>query len=87
MRRSEKGDRFISPLRHLKQQLLQIRRGDSFLEAQDFNADDLIAGVEVQNDSGLDFLGLDDRGLVEAQLERIGLFVIVHFRMHCDGQI
>lgn len=40
-------------------------------------ADDLVGFVVVEDDAGRDFFGLDDGGVVEAEVEGVGFFVDV----------
>jgi hypothetical protein len=47
----------------------------AFAEVEDLDADHIVGRVVVQHHARLDFLGLDNRGLVEPQIQRITLFV------------
>ena len=44
-----------------------------------FDAGDLVGCVVVEDDSGGDFLGFDDGGVVEAEVEGVGFLVDVEF--------
>ena len=62
-------------LRHLELDPAQARRRDAALDEEELDADDLVGVVEVEDDAGVDLFGLDDRGVVEAEVERVGLGV------------
>lgn len=44
-----------------------------------FDADDLVGFVVAEGDGGRDFVGFDDGGVVEAEVEGVGYFVDVEF--------
>jgi hypothetical protein len=59
-----------------------IRGREAFLQAQHLDRHDLLLRVEIQHDSGLDLLGFLDLRIIEAEIERVGLLVVVE--PHCS---
>jgi len=66
-------------LRNLEVNVLKVSGWHTFLDAQDLDADYLIIGIVIEDDTGLHFGGLDDLRIVQAQVERVGFRVVVHF--------
>src|SRR3989475_8854762 len=57
-------------------ELLQVALGDTPLEVEHLDADNLLIGVEVQHDARLQLLGLDNLRVVQAKVKRIDLRVV-----------
>jgi len=49
----------------------QLIRRDALAESKHLDPHDVPGRVEVEDDPGLDFLGLDDAAFVEAEVERV----------------
>ena len=47
---------------------------------ENLDADNLVLVVEIENDAGLHFLGLDDLGIVQAKIQRVGILGEVNFQ-------
>lgn len=59
-------------------QLAKVGPWEPRLHPQDLDADHLTLGIEVQNDSRLDFLGFEDsRRIVKSKVHGIGLLVVM----------
>ncbi len=61
----------------LELDLPKVGRWNAIGYLQHLNADDLIVGVEVEHDAGVDLLRLDDRGIVQAEVQGIGVGIDV----------
>lgn len=70
---------------HQDLQSPEIRLRHASLEAQDFEGDDLVLGVEVENDAGLYLVGLHDLGAIQSKVQRVNFPVIanLHGHLHC----
>jgi hypothetical protein len=62
-------------LRLEEKQLAPIETGRAAREMENLDADDLIAVVEVEDDARRGFLRLDDLGIVESKVERVGFLI------------
>src|SRR5437762_6260476 len=67
-------------------ELLQVALGHAPLEVEHLDADNLLLGVEVEHDAGLQLLGLDNPRIVEPKIKRIDLLVVAdsHARSEQD---
>lgn len=55
----------------------EVQVGGSFGQVENFDADDLVGFVVVEDDAGRDFFGFDEGGVVEAEVEGVGFLVDV----------
>jgi hypothetical protein len=62
-------------LRHFELHLLETLQGDPVLHAEDFDPDDLIALVEIEDNARMHFFGFNDLGFVKSEIDCVGLFV------------
>src|ERR1039457_2795163 len=60
-------------------QLLQVQFRRAFGEMQKFDTDHLIVLVKIQHHARRNFLGLDDFGIIQPQVKRVGFFVHMQF--------
>src|SRR5438105_6659989 len=57
-------------------ELLEIGLRKSALHIEDLDTDDVVFRVEVKDDAGLYFIGLDDLGIAQLYVERINIRVV-----------
>ena len=55
----------------------EVQVGGAFRKVEHFDADDLIGLIVVEDETGRDFFGFDDGGIVEVEIECVGFFVDV----------
>jgi len=55
--------------------LLEGIQWDAVLEAEDFNADDFIILIEVEDDAGMHFFRFDNLRFIQPQVYGVGFFI------------
>jgi hypothetical protein len=55
--------------------LLEVGERDSIFHVQDFNAHHLVVFAEVKHDARTDLFRLDDLGVIQAEIDRIGFLI------------
>jgi hypothetical protein len=63
----------------LKLHLPQVRQWHTFFHSQDLDTNHLIAFVEIEHNSRLHLFRLDNPGVIQTQLEGVGVLIIAHF--------
>ena len=61
--------------------MLQIGGRHALADTQNLHANKLGLGIEVEHDTGLNLFLLHDPGIIQPQIKRVSLFVIVHFHI------